>query len=329
MLDILGWLLNAIWALPVLAFLLYAPGAVVLNSLLSRGPARHLFAGIDEWLFTAVLVSFLTTGLVCFIMAEVGLFRWWIILAIVLIFCLLVGLLLGQVPLRPRSLLALLKVPSPYPQRATDRRIARIQQGALVALIVLAAVLFSRPSEMLRGALDSGAYINAGVAMARSGSILQHDTLMRELDSDKGEVKELMLGLNPDRYVLDNLRMPAFYVLDKKAALVLPQHYNLYPAWIALGYSLFGIWGALYMTPLLALLAVLAFYYFARRAIGEWAALAALLLLILCPVTIWFARYPVSEIITGLLAFGAFFAFLRFQTLVAGQIVGRQTAKRR
>jgi 4-amino-4-deoxy-L-arabinose transferase-like glycosyltransferase len=315
-LDVLGWLLNAIWALPVLAFLLYAPGAVVLNSLLSRGPARHLFAGVDEWLFTAVLVSFLTTGLVCFIMAEVGLFRWWIIVPIVLVFCVLVGLLLGQVPLRPRSLLALLKVPSPYPQRATDRRQSRIQQGLLVALIVLGAVLFSRPSEMLRGALDSGAYVNAGVAMARSGSILQQDTLMRQLNSDTGEVKELMLGLNPDRYVLDNLRMPAFYVLDKKASLVLPQHYNLYPAWIALGYSLFGIWGALYITPLLALLAVLAFYYFARRTIGDWAALAALLLLILCPVTIWFARYPVSEVITGLLAFGAFFAFLRFQLIV-------------
>jgi hypothetical protein len=321
-LEILGWLLNALWALPVLAFLLYAPGAVILNSLLSRGPARHLFAGVAEWLFSAVLVSFLTTGLVCFILAEVGLFRWWIILAIVLVICLLAALLLGQARMRPRALLAMLKVPQPYPQRARDRRMARLQQGALAALILLAAVLFSRPSEMLRGALDSGAYINAGVAMARSGSILQHDTLMRELNSDTGEVRELMVGLNPDRYVLRNLRMPAFYVLDKKAALVLPQHYNLYPAWIALGYSLFGIWGALYMTPLLALLAVLAFYYFARRTIGDWPALAALLLLILCPVTIWFARYPVSEVITGLLAFGAFFAFLRFQSIVAGYEYG-------
>ena len=42
---------------------------------------------------------------------------------------------------------------------------------------------------------------------------------MRELDNDKGEVKELTLGLNPDRFTLDTLRMPAFYVLDKKAAL--------------------------------------------------------------------------------------------------------------
>src|SRR5207237_5634838 len=166
-------------------------------------------------------------------------------------------------------------------------------------------------AEMLRGALDSGAYINAGVALGRSGEIFQRDVLMRQLDQDAGEVNELMLGLNPDRYTLDRLRMPAFYVYDKKAALVVPQHYSLYPAWIGLGYALFGIWGALYMTPLLALLSVLAVYYFARRALGEWAALIALLLLILCPVTIWFARYPVSEVITALLAFSAFYSFQR------------------
>src|SRR5206468_1970356 len=83
--------------------------------------------------------------------------------------------------------------------------------------------------------------------------------------------------------------------------------------------DLAGIWGALYATPLIALLSVLAVYYFARRALGEWAALIALLLLVLCPVTIWFARYPVSEVITALLAFSAFFAFLRMVTLATNR----------
>ena len=52
--------------------MLYAPGAVVLNSLDKRSSGRHLFSGADEWLFTAVLVSFLTTGLLGFVLAEVG-----------------------------------------------------------------------------------------------------------------------------------------------------------------------------------------------------------------------------------------------------------------
>ena len=299
MLDILKWAINLLWALSLLAFLLYVPGAIAINSLASRGPARHFFSGVDEWLFSALLVSFLTTGLVCFVLAEVGLFRWWLVTIVVVAACVLFAVIVGQARFRARDLLTLLRVPQPYPQRAVDRRQTRLQQGILLVLLILAAALFSRPSEMLRGGLDAGAYINGGVAIARSGSILQRDTLMRELDNDKGEVKELMLGLNPDRYTVDTLRMPAFYVYDKKAALVLPQHYSLYPAWIALGYSLFGIWGALYMTPLLALFSVLTVYYFARRAVGEWAALIALLLLILGPVTIWFARYPVSEVITA------------------------------
>ncbi|HET7157450.1 MAG TPA: hypothetical protein VFI62_00545, partial [Burkholderiales bacterium] len=138
---------------------------------------------------------------------------------------------------------------------------------------------------------------------------------MREMDRDRGEVRELMLGLSLDRFTVDTLRMPAFYVYDKPAALVLPQHYSLYPVWIALMHALFGIWGALYATPLLALLSVFAVYFFARRAFSQGAALAGLLLLVLCPVTIWFARYPVSEVITGLLFFAGAFAFLRMVQL--------------
>ncbi|MEO8286465.1 MAG: hypothetical protein ABI670_08515 [Chloroflexota bacterium] len=321
MLEILRWVLGV----PLLAFLLYAPGAVVLNSLMSRSPARHLFAGVDEWIFTAVLVSFLTTGLAGFILAEVGLFRWWLLALLVLFVSVLVGVTLGQVGMRIGKLVRLLLPPSAYPQRAADRRQTRAKQAALLGLIVLGAILYSRPSEMLRGALDSGAYVNGGVAIARSGSILQRDVLMRELDNDKGEVKQLTLDLNPDRFTLDTLRMPAFYVLDKKAALILPQHYSLYPAWVAVGYSLFGIWGALYMTPLITLLSVLAVYFFARRALGEWAALVGLLLLILCPVTIWFARYPVSEDITALLAFSSFFAFGRMVKLANEKEVGVST----
>ncbi len=313
MLDILRWLLG----LPVLAFLLYVPGAVILNALTTRGTGRPFFAGRDEWLFSAVLLSFLITGLVSFILAEVGLLNWVLILVLVALISLLIAITLGEAHLRARALLPLLSVPASYPRRATESRLYRLHRFALIGLILLAAILFSRPAEMLRGALDSGAYINAGVAMARSGSIIQRDRLMRELDNDKGEVNELMLGLSRDRYTLANLRMPAFYVLDKQAAEVLPQHYNLYPAWIALLYSLFGIWGALYTTPLLALLFVLAVYFFARRALGDGAALVALLLMVLCPVVIWFARYPVSEVITALLAFAAFFAFLRMVQLAS------------
>lgn len=304
-------LLRLVLGVGALLFLLYVPGALILNSLARRSPAPHIFSGIDEWLFTAVLISLLCTGLTGLLLAEIGWFNPLVLLSLVLLAAPAIAFFLGGVSPRASGILSLLRFPGSYPQRVTDRRISRLQRISLGGLLLLAALLFSRPAEMLRGALDSGAYINAGVAIGRAGAILQRDQLMRELDNEAGEVGQLLQGLNPDRYTLARLRMPAFYVLDKKAALVAPQHYALYPVWIAILYSLFGIWGALYATPLLAVMFALAFYFFARRAFSPGAALLALALLIICPVTIWFARYPVSEVITGLLAFGACFAFNR------------------
>jgi hypothetical protein len=303
---------------PVLLFLLYVPGAVTLNSLGMRSPYRAAFASRDEWVFAAVLVSLLVTGGVGFVLAEVGLFWWWLILPLVCLLSLVVAMGLGRSEIRPlrlRMLLDLVKVPAPLPLRQADHRQARLRAMSLALIVVVAVALFSRPAEMLRGALDSGVYVNAGVALGRTGAILQRDVLMRQLNDDVGEGNELLQGQSLYRYTLDRLRLSGFYVLDKKAALVLPQHYSLYPVWIGLLYSLFGIWGALYATPLLMLLLVLAVYYFARYAMSPGAALLALALLVLCPVMIWFARYPVSEVLTGLLAFGGFYAFLRMVSL--------------
>ncbi len=329
LLDVVRFILGA----AALLVLLYVPGAVALNALAARRPAPHLFSGVEEWLFSALLISVLATGGVGFVLAEVGWFSWWTVLLVTLA----VSAVLGRVgtygvgadswgssfrefgPSSDRTRLGglfnLLKVHGSYPQRATDRRQASQQRIALLVILVVAAALFSRPAEMLRGALDSGVYINGGVALGRTGSIFQHDILMRQLNDNAGEGRELLQGLNRDRYVLDRLRMPGFYVYDKQAAVVAPQHYFLYPTWIGLLYGLFGIWGALYATPLLALLAVIAVYFFARRALSPGAALVALALLALCPVTIWFARYPVSEVITGLLAFAGFYAFMRMVQL--------------
>jgi hypothetical protein len=309
-------LVRAVLGAAILLYLLYVPGAVILKTIARSRPAPHLFSGLSEWLFTAVFVSFLATGGVGFLLAEVGLFHWWSVLAGVTLVAVATALL-GQIPRKRASFVALVRPPQPYPQRVADRRMERAQSAALVALLVVAVVLFSRPAEMLRGALDSGVYVNAGVALGRTGAFFQRDLLMRQLNDDRGEGRELLVGLNPDRYTLDRLRMPGFYVYDKQAATVVPQHYMLYPVWIGLMYSLFGIWGALYATPLLALLGVCAVYFFARRAFSPVTALVALMLLILCPVTIWFARYPVAEVITQGLAFGAFFAFMRMVQLSA------------
>ena len=61
-----------------------------------------------------------------------------------------------------------------------------------------------------------------------------------------------------------------------------------------------------------AVLACAAVFFFARQMFSARVALLGLAFLITCPLQIWFARYPVSETPTELLAFLFFFAFLRF-----------------
>src|SRR5207253_1879996 len=145
-----------------------------------------------------VLISVLVTGLLAFVLAEVGWFQWWSVLLAVLLCCLLAAVS-ARVPRRSWAVAKLVGVPAAYPRRTADRRLATVQRVGPAAATVLALALFARPAEMLRGAFDSGVYINAGVALGRSGEIFQRDVLMRQLDQDAGEVKELMLGLNPDR----------------------------------------------------------------------------------------------------------------------------------
>lgn len=314
--------------MPVLFWL---PGAVALRAVFgTEGPRR---TDGPAWNFLAVAISVLLTGWLGFTLAEIGWFSVWLIVLLVLAGCAVVlRVVAGDwrgVPATARlwlddlgrSLADGVRIASGRSVRIRqDARNLRLETAVLVGLLLVGAALFGRPAEMLRGALDAGAYINHGIAIARSGAIVQRDPLMRDL-RDLGpppayvtleEAKEFLEPLNLERYSLDRLRMPAFYVLDKKSGLVLPQHYSFYPALIAVGYGLFGIWGALWITPLLALLTCAAVFFFARQMFSARVGLVALAFLVVCPLQIWFARYPVSELPTEMLAFLFFYAFLRF-----------------
>ncbi len=302
--------------LVLLPVLLVVPGAVILRTLFPDG--RPPGTDSAERVFLAVLSSGLLTGLLGFLLAELGWFSVWLIAALELI--LVAGLWrwhTGEWNLGPRSWLGLGRfiAASVRPLGARLLRF-RTEIVLLCGLLVLAAALFARPAEMVRGALDSGAYVNAGVSLGRTGSILIRDRLMRELNNDlpggNSELREVLQEYNRDRFTLRYGRMPGFYVLDKQDAAIVPQHYSFFPVWIAIGYQLFGLWGALYATSFLALLAVAAIYFFTRRIFTPSVALLALALIILCPVQIWFARYPVSETPSQLLAFVFFYAFANF-----------------
>ncbi len=325
----ISWIVGLI----CLPLLLWLPGAVLLRALFGpTGPARTDGAG---WAFLAIAGSVLWTGWLGFTLAEIGWFSLGLLVAGTLLACLAVVAVaagerravgptlrrwLGELGART-MLHARRWLPGRHPPPGVGR--PHVETIVLVVLLLIGGGLFARPAEMIRGALNSGTYVNAGIALARSGSIVLHDQLMRELRDDDPvtfapdpEARQFLQPLNLERYSLNRLRMPGFYMLEKKSGMVLPQFYSLYPVWLAIGYALFGLGGALMFTPLLALLACLAVYFFTRRLFSTRVALVALAFLIVCPLQIWFARYPVSEIPTELLAFLFFYAFLRFTSTV-------------
>lgn len=296
--------------------LIILPGAALLRALFPDGGPP----GSDsaERVFLAIISSVMLSGLLGFVLAEFGWFSVWAIAALNLL--IIAGLWRWSGREWRGGPGAWIGLPQfvAASVRPLGARLGRFRAEIVILCVLLGvgAVLFSRPAEMVRGGLDSGAYINAGVALGRTGAIIIRDRLMRELNNDLpgggSEVREVIQEYNRDRYALKYQRMPGFYVLDKQDAAIVPQHYSFYPVWIAIFYQLFGLWGALYATPFLALLAVAAVFFFTRRIFAPSVALLAVALLIVCPAQIWFARYPVSEVPTQLFAFVFFFAFAGF-----------------
>ncbi|MCL5256552.1 MAG: glycosyltransferase family 39 protein [Chloroflexi bacterium] len=289
----LDTIVGVVLALPLI---LYLPGAVVCR--LALGQGLKLWDGeFVERVFVRVFVSILISGWTAFVLAELGVY------SIQLLWSLLMGLFLictGILWRREHGHLGL----------HLSLRMPRWYEAALAVELLVAAALFFHPAEMIRGDLDSGVYVNTGASIARTGGIITKDPQLAALNPD--EEKQLLLGLLPGRFTLQEWRIPGFYVLDKQAGLVLPQLYHLLPAWIAIWISALGLQAGLQVMPFILLLSTAGVYVAGKRLFGNWVALIATLFLLLNSAQIWFARYPTSEGLNQLLFWGMVFAFVLF-----------------
>lgn len=180
-----------------------------------------------------------------------------------------------------------------------------------LALVALAVVLFARPAEYVIGNSDAGTYINTGANIARTGAIAIRDAQVAQLPFDSAKSFYWQL-INP--FMLYNaVRLPGFFVADASQGLVLPQFLHLYPVWLALWDSLFGVQWGLYATPIIALLGSSAFYFLASALFGKNFARLAFFLLVICVPQFWFARYPVAEAMTQFLVLTGIWALVKFE----------------
>ncbi|HEY9204694.1 MAG TPA: glycosyltransferase family 39 protein [Candidatus Methanoperedens sp.] len=181
----------------------------------------------------------------------------------------------------------------------------------LIILILISGVLFFHPAEYIYGNADAGVYVNTGVNIAKTGSIIIHDPLLEGMnESHKGEfynIFNLPADINPFNY--DGVQFSGFYITNKTTGEITPQFFHLYPTWIAIFYSIFGLKTGLYVTPFFGLLGILGIFYTGKTLFNRDIGLIGALLLSINILQVWFSRYPTSEMLTQFLFFSGIYMF--------------------
>jgi hypothetical protein len=80
-----------------------------------------------------------------------------------------------------------------------------------------------------------------------------------------------------------------------------PQFMHLFPCLLAMGYSVAGVWGALFVNPILGAIAVLAMYRFSSLLIGWRWAIAATVLMAVNPAQVWQSKFATAELLAQVL----------------------------
>jgi 4-amino-4-deoxy-L-arabinose transferase-like glycosyltransferase len=167
----------------------------------------------------------------------------------------------------------------------------------------LAFLLYSRTSETVLLLRDPATYVNTAVHIARSGSSLIEDPLYYSLGNElqKALATDLIYGRVTDSEGNLSGGIPVEYRLigfptDAELNKTTPQFFNLFPIWLAIGYSMFGMPGIFLVTPLFGTLSVLLIFLVGRRLFGSVAGASAAALLVVNLAHFWYARTPASEV---------------------------------
>ncbi|MCC9075708.1 glycosyltransferase family 39 protein [Litorilinea aerophila] len=176
---------------------------------------------------------------------------------------------------------------------------------ALTILVLISAGLYLHPHEYVLGGNDAGSYINIAAATARTGTYLQRD----EWNLFLAEHGAATLRTQPRPMLTRHLQFVGWYIDDEDPAISRPQFFPYHPSLLSIAMSIGGVRAGFYVTPLVAILGIVALYLLARQLFNEWVALLAASFLTITSTQIFFARYPTTEPLTMLLLFAGFLAF--------------------
>lgn len=265
-------------------FIVFIPGFLLYN-LLIKG---KISVGLFETRFIMVLTSLLISGWMGLILAEWGYFS-------------LLNLVVGLVLFSLILLILTIKLKRKLSFKTLSK--SKINTRAIIlAVIMIAGVkLFFPPGENITLHQDDAVFVSHGASIVQTGSLIGRDPLINEV-----KPKKLFYDFR-----VHYLQFPEFgFYMDLKTNQIEFQYLDFFPVLLAVFYSLLGINFFLYLTPMLALLAVTAVYIVVKHMFSWKVGILSSLFLIFSFPQIWFSRYPCAEVLTQLLVFSGLFMII-------------------
>jgi hypothetical protein len=167
---------------------------------------------------------------------------------------------------------------------------------AFFGLVAGAFALYARPAEYVINDRDPGVYALVAAKLARTGELLARDPLVG--------------AVVPFHHFTAWAKYPGFYIYGND--LIVPQFFPGPFVWLGLGNLLGGMWGGLYVVPVLGALSVGALFLLGRELFGRWAGFLGAALLAVSYAQVWWSRYPSSEVMAQFFILGGLLCCARF-----------------
>lgn len=281
-----------------IVLLVLIPGSLTLLAAL-KGKKILSVRGWGEFIFFSFLGGFALLSILGLITAQLGVFSLQLISGLLFVYSLLI-LIVFQPEVDSIST---------YLTRANSTAHGRIEKSApliLLFIILVAGILFFRPTEYIFGGWDPGVYINTAVHIERTGAIVIDDP-----HPEYYSAKE-WASYSRRHSAGYSEKYPGFRRMGTDGNRLLPQFYHLFPVLLAISYLPSGMGSIFYLTPILGLLALLAIYLAVSELMDRKVALLSIFLIAINMAEIWQARSPVTEILSQLLLFSGLFLLTRF-----------------
>lgn len=265
-------------------------------------PVRLHARSLDT-LFAAIVATVATVGLISLALGVAGAFHPYFVLLACL--CLVTALSLTR-RARQYSLVISLGRPS-------------FGWGAVgtIAIIATAMALYLPAFEEISLHQDGNVYLESGVNMARTGSLIERHSELANMTPREREVFfDIQDPANSSR-IVDGKILPTmsgvfhgFIIADPESGTVLPQYLHLLPSLYGFAFAFGGLAGALLVAPILATLLIVLVTRVTANLFGTAAGMVAGALLAINPIQVWFGRYPNPEMLTAGLLFAGVLALI-------------------